>query len=145
MKVEAAVICIISLTWCGGLTASQPEGSELKQFWSTFRKAALRSDWRKLEDLTSFPLIVRGELDRDPVIRVGRSQFPKVFQRFLKEGVFSPNEQLEIIRSTTTPETAMSSDVTCRIGDMILEKLIRDGDCTHFICNPVWTGVLCCA
>jgi hypothetical protein len=123
-KVAFTVLCFINVACWIGFVASEPspERTELKQFWIPFRKAALQSDWRILEGLTNFPLIVRGELHRDPILRIRRSEFPTVFQRFLKEGVFSPNEQLEVIRSNSTIQTAASSDVTCRVGDMIFKK-----------------------
>lgn len=143
-KVAFTVLCFINVACWIGFVASEPspERAELKQFWIPFRKAALQSDWRVLEGLTNFPLIVRGELHREPILRIRRSEFPTVFQRFLKEGVFSPNEQLEVIRSNSTIQTAASSDVTCRVGDMILKKPTRDGACMHCICNTVWTDAL---
>jgi hypothetical protein len=85
--------------------------------------ATLERDWRKLEKLVSFPLIVKGVLDRDPIHRVGRREFPTIFDRFLKQGVFSPSEQLELIRRTATPpSTWAGSQHVRRVGDMIFEK-----------------------
>jgi hypothetical protein len=109
-------------SWQGLATEPPPQRSDLKQFWLAFRRATLEKDWQKLEDLTSFPLTIRGELDRDPIRRVSRRDFPKIFDRFLKQGVFSPNEQLEFIRNTTTIDTAVDSGGICRIGDMIFKK-----------------------
>src|SRR5581483_2249157 len=121
-----AVICAIGLTLCVGLVAAQPpQESDLKQFWSTFRSAVLQKDWSTLEDLTNFPVLVRGELDRDPVHQVRRSEFRTVFERFLKEGVFSPGEQLKLIRSTTTIEAESNSGELCRVGDMVFRKTAK--------------------
>jgi len=95
---------------------------DLNELWSVFRSAALEKDWKKLEELTNFPLRVRGELDRDRTRRVDRREFSKVFDRFLREGVFSPHEQLDFIRKTTSIDMAANSRDTCRIGDMIFKR-----------------------
>ena len=95
------------------------------EFWSRFRTATLENDWKELEHLTSFPLTIRGELDRDPIRHASRSDFQKTFDRFLREGVFSSNEQFEIIRKTTTIEVSALCKDTCRIGDMIFKKTAK--------------------
>jgi len=106
--------------------AGQPaKEGELQQFWSTFRNAVIERNWSTLEDLTNFPVLVRGELDRDPVHQVRRSEFRTVFERFLKEGVFSPGEQLKLIRSTTTIQAESNSGELCRVGDMVFRKTAK--------------------
>jgi hypothetical protein len=116
--------CVITVAlWIRSIGGElPPERQEFNQFWSTFRQATLQRDWRKLEELASFPLTVRGVLDRDPIRRVGRDEFPRIFDRFLKEGVFSANEQLEFIRRTTTVGTAAHSRDNSRVGDMVFKK-----------------------
>jgi hypothetical protein len=98
---------------------------EFSRFWLTFRSATLQRDWQKLEYLTSFPLTIRGELDRDPVRRVRRREFQKVFDGFLKEGVFSRNEQMEFIRKTITIQSGEDSLAARRVGDMIFRKTVK--------------------
>ncbi len=125
-KIKVAVICSINLIWCIALADTQSsEQSELKQFWGAFRNAALQQDWSKLEEFTNFPLIVRGELDQDPIFRIDRGKFPIIFERFLKEGVFSPNEQLHVIRNTTTIKVDANSRDRCRIGDMVFKRTAK--------------------
>jgi hypothetical protein len=124
IKVTFAVFCIVNVACRMGFATTEPMPvrGDLNQFWLVFRRATLEKDWQKVKELTSFPLTVRGELDGDPIQRVGRAKFSKIFDRFLKEGVFSPNEQLEFIRNTTTIDSAVSSGDMCRIGDMIFKR-----------------------
>jgi hypothetical protein len=123
-KFALTAFCILNLAFWTKIMASDPprQRQDFNQFWSIFRNATLHRDWQKLEGLTNFPLTLKGELDRDPIRRVGRREFPRIFDRFLKEGVFSPNEQVEFIRKTTTIQTAADSEDKRRVGDMVFKK-----------------------
>jgi hypothetical protein len=73
--------------------------------------------------MCNFPITVRGELDGDPVFRVGRRDFPRIFAQYLKQGVFSANEELEFIRRTTAvPNEHHMSERVRRVGDMIFRN-----------------------
>jgi|ERR1043166_2162435 len=93
---------------------------DFASFWQTFRKATLERDWKTLTQMCNFPVTVKGVLDRDPVYRVNRGEFPRVFDQFLSEGVISPNEQLDFIRKTRT--LADDGRPARRVGNMIFRR-----------------------
>jgi hypothetical protein len=123
-KFGLIILCVVNLTSSIGIAANDPplDTQEFTKFWSRFRRVTLEKDWKELQDLTTFPLNVRGELDSAPIHQASRRQFSKIFDRFLRDGVFSANEQLEIIRKTTTRHVAAECNDTCRVGDMIFKK-----------------------
>jgi hypothetical protein len=118
------VFCMSSLMLGVSPGDTKPRSNEdFSFFWQVFRKAALKEDWQMLTQMCNFPVTVKGVLDRDPVYRVGRRDFPRVFHQFLREGVFSPNEEFEFIRKTTT--LADDGRPARRVGDMIFRRTDR--------------------
>jgi hypothetical protein len=103
--------------------ANLPSNQDFGAFWQVFRKAVLTRNWQMLTQMCNFPVTVKGVLDRDPVYRVGRREFPKVFDQFLREGVFSANEELEYIRKTA--KLTDSGRSVQRVGDMLFRKTDR--------------------
>jgi hypothetical protein len=127
-QIRNAVLVVCAIHAGGSTVTACPRSiadPDLNRVWIAFRNAALQQDWSKLEEITNFPLIVRGELDQDPIFRIDRSKFPTIFERFLKEGVFSPNEQLQVIRNTTTIKVDANSRDRCRIGDMVFKRTAK--------------------
>lgn len=92
-------------------------------FWQVFRAAVLEKKWQVLTQMCNFPVTVKGVLDHDPVYQVDRRKFPKVFDQFLREGVFSANEELEYIKKTS--KLTDDGRPLRRVGDMLFRKTDR--------------------
>ena len=121
VPLRLVAFCAITLTAAGLFAHDRPSDyQDFSTFWQAFRKATLEKDWRRLSEMCNFPVTVRGELDSDPVYRVGRRDFPKMFGQFLREGVFSPNEELNFIRKATGLED--DGRPARRVDDMIFRK-----------------------
>jgi hypothetical protein len=131
-----SVICIVVAT---GFAHSRPlHSQDFDDFWRVFRKTALEKDWRKLAVMTRFPLTVKGILDRDPVRLVDKREFANVFDEFLRQGVFSENEELEFIRKTTAiPKQIGESLDERRVGDMVFKKTDRGWLLIPYTCSTL--------
>jgi hypothetical protein len=119
-----AAFCIIRLTIQPALASSEPgRGGDFGVFWQKFRGAVLEKNWQMLGQMCNFPVTVKGVLDSDPVYRIGRREFPKVFDRFLREGVFASNEELEFIRNST--KFVDDGRSARRVDEMIFRKTAK--------------------
>jgi hypothetical protein len=76
--------------------------------------------------MTRFPITIKGILDSDPVRRIGRNDFDREFREFLKQGVFSKNEELEFIRRTESITGGLDEGRDqVRVGDMLFERRVN--------------------
>ena len=78
-------ILIIFLIHISIISFGQKVDSSFVRYWKIFRESVLDSDFKKLDSLTQFPLIVRGTLDSDPEKYIGINKFKKVFRVYLKQ------------------------------------------------------------
>ncbi|MBD0273041.1 MAG: hypothetical protein ICV73_14080 [Acetobacteraceae bacterium] len=66
-----------------GPVRSESRAQSFDAFWPAFRAAVLSGDVDAVAGMTRFPLEVKGELDRDPVRLVTRSELPRLLERAL--------------------------------------------------------------
>lgn len=111
--------------------SNQPSESNVMEdfttFWKTFREAVLSSDTAQLIGLTAFPLKYRGTLDGDPVIKISKEQFGKVFSLFLKQwnGLdLEGSTELDYIKKTAN-SNEQSNEKQIRMGNMVFYQ--KDG------------------
>lgn len=70
--------------------ASKPTAKASAQvFWSAFRQAVTQGDDAALQSMVKLPLLVRGEMDDDPVQRVGRARLKHTLHELLDQPIFS--------------------------------------------------------
>jgi hypothetical protein len=121
LAIQLAIFGIVYLMLqTGSAETHSTRNQDFSVFWQVFRKAALDKNWQMLEQMCHFPVTVKGVLDRDPVYHVSRQKFSRFFDRFLREGVFSPNEELEFIRKT--PTLVDDGRPARRVDDMIFRR-----------------------
>ena len=106
---------------------AQSRDKSFDNFWNVFRNAVLKNDFKKLDSLTSFPLIVKGTLDRDPIKRFTRDKFQFIFKHYLKQnnGDLSGTALDDIKRTErvgATDNNAASMKLI-RVSDMIFRKI----------------------
>jgi hypothetical protein len=126
--------------------ASQPKAngnnkkydfSAINAFWKNFRNAVISNNMSQVKKMTKFPLLTRGPMDGDPIIKFNEDKFDKVFQAFLsKDNGIDANSQLAHIKnseslnfmnskdydnSTDYAKRVRVEDNGFRIGDMCFE------------------------
>ena len=63
-----------------------------KAFWDAFRAGVRSNNHKQVADLTRFPLKTRGPMDSDPVETYGRAGFLKVYNKLVRQEVYSNND-----------------------------------------------------
>ncbi|HET6788674.1 MAG TPA: hypothetical protein VFH49_11965 [Aquabacterium sp.] len=111
-----ALCCASSLAWATTATAvtaastsastsaSTPAGkptakASAQVFWSAFRQAVAQGDDAALQSMVKLPLLVRGEMDDDPVQRVGRARLKHMLHEVLDQPIFSSEGGATVKRS----------------------------------------------
>lgn len=80
--------------------ASKPTAKASAQvFWRAFRQAVAQGDDAALMAMVKLPLLVHGEMDDDPVQRVGRTRLTPMLHDILDQTIFSHEGGATVQRS----------------------------------------------
>lgn len=108
----AALCCASSLAMAAPTTATAPTATAAASaaskptakaaaqvFWTAFRQAVAQGDDAALQSMVKLPLLVRGEMDDDPVQRVGRTRLKHTLHELLDQPIFSSEGGATVKRS----------------------------------------------
>ena len=86
--------------------------SDLKIFWTNFRKVVISGDYNNIKKFVNFPLLTKGPLDSSKTIEVSEAEFENVFKTFLqKDTGLGDNENiLSWIKRNEMPEMKSGLD-----------------------------------
>jgi len=73
------------------VSSAAADYSDPNQYWKAFRQAVVENDIKTVMKLTYFPFKVRGVDDSDPVLRYGRNDFKKIYNKLLNQVVLLPS------------------------------------------------------
>jgi hypothetical protein len=120
-------ILVILLLQISTISFCQITDKSFVDFWKVFRNATLRNEYKKLDSLSKFPLIVKGTLDSDPIKKFNHDKFQFVFKNYLKQDNSDMSgTDLDDIRNKKTISDADfkgGAKNYMRISDMVFEKI----------------------
>lgn len=109
-------------------SAKEPELTA-QQCWATFRQAVMADDYKKLQEMTQFPLVVRGAVDSIPAQKVERDQFKAMLEKILDQPLASYEgdklvtyTQRELVSKTTALAKNHPPNAQFRIGELVFEQ-----------------------
>ena len=79
------LVPIILLNLVSAFLFAQQRDTSIDNFWTKFRNAVIAKDYRSLESMTQFPLIVKGTMDFDTVRKFNKNRFVYIFNHYLKQ------------------------------------------------------------
>jgi len=104
----------------------KPVPAEFIAFWLEFRRAVLASDWKAVESMTRFPVMVKGVSDEDPVQKVDKAKLPKLLQDVLgqQSGTSQRQETMreQLQRLEMPDRRPMVTDTWARVEDFEFER-----------------------
>lgn len=113
----------------------QKEQDDFLPFWIEYREMVMKMDSNKLMEITRFPLILKGNEDDDPIIKISKSEFWSVFNEFLNTGggVLDINDlddiatnNMDFIKRSPNAENTLRYEQNPnyhQIGDNVFEKI----------------------
>lgn len=110
LLLRIGLLCVAILS-----TGCMADGHEksFPSYWSEFRVAVLENDYKKLENLTRFPLEVKGVDDSIPVVHYKQDEFKEVFEKIIKQTIYQPHngEYIETDMRTVVNKTDVVPDI----------------------------------
>lgn len=113
--------------------ATQTSDMQAQRFWADFAAAVARNDVQALQGMTHLPLRVRGEMDGDPVRKVGRQRLARTLSEVLDQPVYTtPPEGGALVRRPLRqviaampelPVQAWLTPTTFRVEQLEFERL----------------------
>ena len=90
-------IALVSL----GCMATNKDNS-FQSFWTEFRAATIQNDYATLENLTKFPLEVRGVHDSMPIEYFKKDAFKEIFNRIMEQKIYPVHDEDLVLTSMKT-------------------------------------------
>jgi hypothetical protein len=94
-------------------------------FWTGFRAALLREDWKSVIAHTRVPLPQAGQLDSDRVRNLSANVLPAELKKAMQAptGLAIGQTQASLVRDTQIPTaTMLQTSKNARVGGMVFEK-----------------------
>lgn len=114
-------------------SAKEP-GLTPQQCWVEFRQAVMADNYKSLQDMTQFPLILHGAVDSIPAQKIERGQFKATLEKILDQPLahyegenLVTYTQRELVSKTAALDKNSKTDTQFRVGELVFAY--QDGAC----------------